>query len=71
MYYTFGSHMAKTLISIRVDRALLASAKRVLRAPSKSRTVERALETVVEMERHRRMIRRFGGKGKPGDFARS
>ena len=63
--------MAKTLVSIRVDESLVANAKRVLQTSTTSRTVEKALESVVEMERHRRLIVRFSGKGRPGDFALS
>jgi Arc/MetJ family transcription regulator len=60
--------MAKTLISIRVDESLISRAKRALRTPTRSRTIEKALEAVVEMERHQKLIRRFSGRARPGDF---
>ena len=63
--------MAKALISLRVDQALVERAKKVLGAKSKTRAIEMALEAVIEMDRHRKLIRRFSGKGKPDDFAHS
>lgn len=63
--------MAKELISLRIEQALLEKAKMVLGAKSKTRTIEMALETVIEMDRHRRLIRRFSAKGKPDDFVHS
>mgnify|MGYP005864698223 CR=1 FL=1 len=61
--------MAKVLISLRVDQDLVEKAKKVLGAKSKTRAIEMALEAVIEMDRHRRLIRRFSGRGKPDDFA--
>lgn len=63
--------MAKALISLRVDQALVERAKTVLGVKSKTRTIEMALEAVIEMDKHRKLIRRFSGKGKPDDFAHS
>ncbi len=63
--------MAKELISLRIDQALVEKAKKALGATSKTRAIEMALEAVIEMDRHRRLIRRFSGKGKPDDFAHS
>jgi hypothetical protein len=63
--------MAKPLMSLRLDRRLVRRAQRVLRAKNQTQTIERSLEAVVEMEKHRRMIKRYSGKAKPGDFDHS
>jgi hypothetical protein len=63
--------MAKALISLRVDHTLVEKARTVLGAKSKTRAIEMALEAVVDMHRHRKLIRRFSGKGKPDDFVHS
>lgn len=63
--------MAKTLISLRVDQALIERATQVLGAKSKTQAIEMALETVLEMDRHRQLIQRFSGTGKADDFVHS
>jgi Arc/MetJ family transcription regulator len=63
--------MAKVLTSIRLDDSLVRRAQKVLGAKSRTQTVEMALEAVVESERHRKLIRRYSGKAKPGDFDHS
>ncbi|HTM09811.1 MAG TPA: hypothetical protein VL754_15610 [Verrucomicrobiae bacterium] len=63
--------MAKSLTALRLDPALVRRAQRVLGAKNKTQTIERSLEAVVEMEKHRRLIKRYGGKARPGDFDRS
>jgi Arc/MetJ family transcription regulator len=55
-------------MSLRIDPALVRKAQRVLGVRSKTAVVERALAAVVELEKHRRLIRRFSGTGKPDDF---
>ena len=60
--------MAKGQISVRVDPTLVRQAQRVLKARTKTQAIERSLATVVELERHRRVIRRFSGTGRPDDF---
>ena len=63
--------MAKPLMSLRLDRGLVRRAQRVLGAENKTQTIERSLEAVVEMEKHRKLIKRYSGKARPGDFDRS
>ena len=63
--------MAKALTSLRIDHDLVRRAQRVLGAKNRTQTVEMSLEAVVEMERHRKLIKRYSGKAKPGDFNRS
>jgi len=61
--------MAKALTSLRIDSRLVRKAQRVLRTKSKTQTIEMCLEAVVEIEKHRRLIIRYGGKAKPSDFS--
>jgi hypothetical protein len=42
-----------------------------LGAKSRTQTIEMSLEAVVETEKHRKLITRYSGKAKPGDFDRS
>jgi hypothetical protein len=63
--------MAKALTSLRLDNRLVKRAQRVLGAKSRTQTIEMSLEAVVETEKHRKLIRRYGGKARPGDFDRS
>lgn len=63
--------MAKLQLSLRVDASLLRRAQQVLRARSKTEVVERSLATVVELERHRRLILRFSGTARSDDFRSS
>ena len=55
-------------MSLRIDPALVRKAQRVLGVRSETAVVERSLAAVVELEKHRRLIRRFSGTGKPDDF---
>jgi Bacterial antitoxin of type II TA system, VapB len=66
-----GEVMAKTLTSLRLDDRLVRRAQKVLGAKSRTETIEMSLEAVVEAEKHRRLIKRYGGKARPGDFERS
>ena len=63
--------MAKALTSLRIDHGLVRKAQRVLGAKNRTQTIEMSLEAVVEMEKHRRLIKRYSGKAKPSDFSHS
>ena len=63
--------MAKTLTSLRLDDRLVRRAQRVLGAKSRTQTIEMSLEAVVETEKHRKLIKRYSGKARLGDFDRS
>ncbi|MBI2989515.1 MAG: type II toxin-antitoxin system VapB family antitoxin [Deltaproteobacteria bacterium] len=63
--------MAKALTSLRIDHDLVRKAQRVLGAKNRTQTVEMSLEAVVEMEKHRKLIKRYSGKARPGDFSHS
>jgi hypothetical protein len=60
--------MAKTLTSLRLDDRLLRQAQKVLRAKSRTQAIEMSLQAVVETEKHRKLIKRYSGKARPGDF---
>jgi hypothetical protein len=63
--------MAKALISLRLNDRLVRKTQRILGAKSRAQTIEMSLEAVVETEKHRKLIRRYSGKARPGDFDRS
>ena len=63
--------MAKPLISLRLDERRVRSAQKVLKAKSRTQTIEMSLEAVVEIHKHRRLIQRYSGKARPADFERS
>jgi hypothetical protein len=63
--------MGKVQLSLRVDPGLVRRAQRALGTRSKTKAVEQSLAAVVELEKHRRLIRRFSGTGKPDDFRQS
>lgn len=63
--------MAKALTSLRIDEVLVRKAQRVLRTKNKTQTIEMSLQAVVEIEKHRKLIKRYSGKARPGDFNHS
>ena len=63
--------MAKALTSLRIDHELVRKAQKVLGAKNRTQTIEMSLEAVVEMEKHRKLIKRYSGKAKPGYFSHS
>ena len=63
--------MAKALTLLRLDDRLVRRAQRVLGTKNRTQTIEMSLEAVVEMEKHRKFIKRPSGKAKPGDFSHS
>ena len=66
-----GEIMAKALTSLRLDDRLVRRAQKVLGAKSRTQTIEMSLEAVVETEKHRKLIKRYSGKARPGDFDHS
>jgi len=63
--------MAKLQMSHRVDANLVRRARKALGARTKTEVVERSLVAVVELEKHRCLIRRFSRAGRPHDFRHS
>ena len=60
--------MIKKLTSLRIDPSLVRKAQTALRARSKTETIERALETVIDMAAHREIVRKYSGKGTSKSF---
>ncbi len=63
--------MSKALTSLRLDDRLVRQAQKVLRAKSRTQAIEMSLQAVVEIEKHRKLIKRYSGKARPGDFDHS
>jgi hypothetical protein len=63
--------MAKSLTSLRLEDRLVKRAQKILGAKSRTQTIEMSLQAVVETEKHRKLIKRYSGKAKPGDFDHS
>jgi hypothetical protein len=63
--------MAKVQMSVRLEPAMVREVQKVLGLRTTTEVVERSLQTVLELARHRRMIRRFSGTGRPDDFQAS
>ena len=63
--------MAKLRMSLRVDAGLVRRGQKALGARTKTQVVEQSLAAIVEIEKHRRLIRRFSGTGKLHDFRQS
>jgi len=65
------SSTAKLQMSLRVDADLVRRARKALGARTKTEALERSLAAVVELEKHRRLIRQFNRAGRPRDFRHS
>ena len=63
--------MAKALTSLRLNDQLVKRAQKALGAKTRTQTIEWSLEAVIEAEKHRRLVKRYSGKARPGDFDRS
>jgi hypothetical protein len=61
--------MAKTQITVRLDEAQLARARKVLGAESITATIERALALATEKATHDAVIRKYSGVGRKNSFA--
>ncbi len=63
--------MAKPLISLRLDERLVRRVQKIVGAKSRTQTIEKSLAAVLESEKHRKLIKLYSGKARPGDFERS
>jgi hypothetical protein len=61
--------MAKEQVTVRLDRAQLARARKALGAESVTQTIERALALATEKTRHDRILRKYSGVGRKNSFA--
>lgn len=62
-------HMAKRLISARLDEDLLRDVRRSFGAATDSDTLRQALELARDLEQMRRFLAKWGGKGGNEAFA--
>ena len=63
--------MVKLQMSLRVDAGVVRQAQKALGARTKTEVAEQLLPAIVELEKHRRLIRRFSGTGRVHDFRES
>jgi len=59
------------LTSLRLDDRFVRWVQKALGAKSRTQTIEMSLEVVVEIEKYRKLVKRYSGKARSGDFARS
>jgi hypothetical protein len=62
--------MANRLVSVRLDERLLREARRAVGARTESEAIRRSLEVAREIERTRKFLKRWGGRGGPSAFAK-
>ena len=61
--------MAKTQVTVRLDEAQLARAKKALGAESVTETIEQALALAAEKAAHDAIFRKYSGVGRKSSFA--
>jgi hypothetical protein len=61
--------MAKTQVTVRLDEAKLARAKKALGAESVTETIEQALALATEKATHDAIIRKYSSVGRKNSFA--
>jgi hypothetical protein len=61
--------MAKEQVTVRLEKAQLARARKALGADSVTETIERALALATEKARHDRILRKYRGVGRKNSFA--
>lgn len=61
--------MAKEQVTVRLEKAQLARAKKALRAQTVTQAIERALALATEKARHDRILRKYSGVGRKNSFA--
>ena len=61
--------MAKCQVTVRLDEAQLARAKKALGAESVTKTIEQALALATEKAAHDAILRKYSGAGRKNSFA--
>jgi len=61
--------MAKSQVTVRLDKSQLARAKKALGAETITEAIERALALATEKSAHDAILRRYSGVGKKDSFA--
>lgn len=61
--------MAKSQVTVRLDKGQLSRAQRVLGARTVTEAIERALALATEKAAHDAILRRYSGAGRKDSFA--
>jgi len=61
--------MAKSQVTVRLDKDQLAQAKKALGAETVTEAIERALALATEKATHDALIRKYSGVGRKNSFA--
>jgi len=61
--------MAKTQVTVRLDKRLLARAQKALRARTVTEAIEHALALAAEKAAHDAVLRKYSGVGRKDSFA--
>lgn len=61
--------MAKSQVTVRLDKSQLARAQRALGARTVTEAIERALALATEKAAHDTILRRYSGAGRKDSFA--
>ena len=61
--------MSKSQVTVRLDKAQLARAKKALRTETVTETIEQALALAAEKANHDAVLRKYSGVGRKSSFA--
>jgi len=61
--------MSKAKVTIRLDKARLAQAQKLLRAKTATEAIEKALDLATEKAAHDAVLRKYSGVGRKDSFA--
>lgn len=61
--------MAKSQVTVRLDKSQLTRAKKALGAETVTETIEQALALATEKAAHATLIRKYSGVGRKSSFA--
>ena len=61
--------MAKSQVTVRLDKEQLARAKKAMGAETLTETIEKALDLATEKATHDAIIRKYSGVGRKSSFA--
>jgi hypothetical protein len=69
LYDTKGDNMAKSQVTVRLDKDQLVRARKALGTDTVTETIERALALATEKAVHDAIIRKYSGVGGKAAFA--
>ena len=61
--------MAKSQVTVRLDKERLARAQKLLGVETVTETIEQALALATEKATHDKILRKYGGVGRKSSFA--